>query len=103
MDRKAVAGVGLYSTRMRIACLQFDPQVGEVSRNVHRADAILQEAVPGELDLLMLPELAFSGIFNSVRCTMLLWHWCKKLCIFIDQKYRESDIIIAFFWPLTWW
>ena len=54
---------------MRIACLQFAPQVGRVSDNIARADAILSKADPEELDgldLLVLPELAFSGMLHPV-------------------------------------
>lgn len=49
---------------MRIACLQFAPQVGDVNNNLHRADAILAKAKPDDLvdlDLIVLPELAFTG------------------------------------------
>lgn len=46
---------------MRIACLQFSPQVGEVEKNIARADAVLDRADPQDLDLLVLPEMAFSG------------------------------------------
>lgn len=46
---------------MRIACLQFAPQVGDVDNNLNRADAVLSRANPEDLDLLVLPELAFTG------------------------------------------
>lgn len=46
---------------MRIACLQFAPQVGDVNNNLTQADAVLTKANPEDLDLLVLPELAFSG------------------------------------------
>ncbi|TWU73810.1 Carbon-nitrogen hydrolase [Metarhizium rileyi] len=46
---------------MRIACLQFGPQVGDVNNNISRADEILGRVDPEALDLLVLPELAFSG------------------------------------------
>jgi protein N-terminal amidase len=55
---------------MKIGCLQFSPQVGEVDNNLNRADAILSRANPMELenlDLLVLPEMAFTG---KAR----LWH-----------------------------
>lgn len=48
---------------MRIACLQFAPQVGDVDNNLNRADSVLSKANPDDLDLLVLPELAFSGTF----------------------------------------
>jgi protein N-terminal amidase len=35
--------------------------VGDVNNNLNRADAVLSKANPEELDLLVLPELAFSG------------------------------------------
>ena len=50
---------------MRIGCLQFAPQVGDVSNNLSRADAVLAKADQRELedlDLLVLPEMAFSGM-----------------------------------------
>ncbi|RYO92544.1 hypothetical protein DL762_001578 [Monosporascus cannonballus] len=53
---------------MRIGCLQFAPQVGDVDNNLNRADAVLNRANPEDLDLLVLPELAFSGYnFKSLR------------------------------------
>ena len=42
---------------MRIACLQFSPQVGDVENNLNRADAVLSRAEIDNLDLLVLPEL----------------------------------------------
>jgi len=35
--------------------------VGDVDNNLNRADAVLNKANPQNLDLLVLPELAFSG------------------------------------------
>ncbi|KAM0375666.1 hypothetical protein ACHAO7_002229 [Fusarium culmorum] len=53
---------------MRIGCLQFAPQVGDVDNNLNRADAVLSRANPDELDVLVLPELAFSGYnFKSLQ------------------------------------
>ncbi|KAH0563475.1 hypothetical protein GP486_001959 [Trichoglossum hirsutum] len=46
---------------MRIACLQLAPSLGEITQNIQRAEAILKNAAPQNLDLLMLPELAFTG------------------------------------------
>ncbi|PNH30845.1 hypothetical protein VD0002_g2709 [Verticillium dahliae] len=53
---------------MRIGCVQFAPQVGDVDNNLNRADAVLSRANPEELDLLVLPEMAFSGYnFKSLE------------------------------------
>jgi predicted amidohydrolase len=53
---------------MRIACAQFSPQVGDIDNNLNRADAVLNKAKPEQLenlDLLILPELAFTGMLIS--------------------------------------
>lgn len=52
---------------MRIACLQFAPQVGDVNNNLNRADLILSRANVGDIDLLVLPELAFTGRFACYK------------------------------------
>ncbi|OLN84910.1 Protein N-terminal amidase [Colletotrichum chlorophyti] len=53
---------------MRIGCLQFAPQVGDIDNNLNRADAVLNKANTDDLDLLVLPELAFSGYnFKSLQ------------------------------------
>ncbi|KAI1390825.1 carbon-nitrogen hydrolase [Hypoxylon trugodes] len=53
---------------MKIGCLQFAPQVGDVDNNLNRADAIINKANPEDLDILVLPELAVTGYnFRSLR------------------------------------
>ncbi|KAI1776295.1 carbon-nitrogen hydrolase [Hypoxylon cercidicola] len=53
---------------MRIGCLQFAPQLGDLDNNLNRADKILNKANPEDLDILVLPELAFTGYnFPSLR------------------------------------
>ncbi|KAK5133171.1 hypothetical protein LTR08_008107 [Meristemomyces frigidus] len=47
---------------MRIATLQYSPTLGSVSQNILRANALLAATpLPERLDLLVLPELAFTG------------------------------------------
>jgi hypothetical protein len=47
---------------MRVACLQFAPEVGKVQDNLARADSILHGSqLPSDIDWLVLPELAFTG------------------------------------------
>lgn len=53
---------------MRIGCLQFAPQVGDIDNNLNRADAVLNRNEPEDLDVLVLPELAFSG---KLRCDLV--------------------------------
>lgn len=52
---------GLVLRSMLMRCQQFAPQLGDVDNNLNRADAVLSKANPQNLDLLVLPELAFSG------------------------------------------
>lgn len=54
---------------MRIGCLQFAPQVGDIDNNLNRADAVLNRCQDlDDLDLLVLPELAFTGYtFHSLE------------------------------------
>jgi len=59
---------------MRIACLQFAPQVGDIDNNLNRADAVLNKAEAEDLeslDLLVLPEMAFSGAPSPERELLL--------------------------------
>lgn len=46
---------------MRIACLQFSPKLGKTAENVASANVILEAASLQDIDLLVLPELAFTG------------------------------------------
>lgn len=47
---------------MKVACLQFAPEVGKVQENIARADSILLGAqLSFDVDWLVLPELAFTG------------------------------------------
>lgn len=54
---------------MRIACLQFAPILCNTEENVDRASKILEAASPQNLDLLVLPELAFTGHEPDCRCS----------------------------------
>jgi len=53
---------------MRIACLQFSPRLGNIARNLERAETVISRAEPQDIGLLILPEMAFTGYnFNSVN------------------------------------
>lgn len=51
---------------MKIATLQFAPKLGEIAANFSRAESLLmreeREGLLTGIDLLVLPELAFTGI-----------------------------------------
>lgn len=55
---------------MRIACLQFNPELGRLAENVAHANSLLEAASPQNIDLLVLPELAFAGIASSASFPM---------------------------------
>lgn len=50
---------------MKVATLQFFPRLGEVAANFSRAESLLmreeREGLLQDIDLLVLPELAFTG------------------------------------------
>lgn len=46
---------------MKVACLQFNPDLGAVQHNIDRANVLLNYIKPSQLELLVLPEMAFSG------------------------------------------
>lgn len=60
---------------MKIALLQFAPDVGTVQANIKKADDLLQRSkLPVDLDWLILPEMAFSGkpcSPSSVSCCIV--------------------------------
>ena len=52
---------------MIVGTLQFSPDLGKVAENIARTNALLNASPPSQhLDLLVLPELAFSG-YNHTR------------------------------------
>ncbi|KAI5816034.1 carbon-nitrogen hydrolase [Pyronema omphalodes] len=52
---------------MRIGCLQLNPKLGCVTQNLQEASKLLHDAAPKDLDLLVLPEMAFTGYnFSSI-------------------------------------
>ncbi|GAB7362431.1 hypothetical protein MBLNU230_g2753t1 [Neophaeotheca triangularis] len=53
---------------MKVATLQFSPVLGDFKANIARANAILEASKPSKLDLIVLPELAFTGYnFSSLE------------------------------------
>ncbi|KAK5167564.1 uncharacterized protein LTR77_007263 [Saxophila tyrrhenica] len=52
---------------MRVATLQFNPHLGAVEQNISHATALISALKPGQVDLLVLNELAFTGYnFSSL-------------------------------------
>lgn len=67
---------------MRVACLQFGPELGKVKENMEKADAILARTrLPADLDWLVLPEMAFSGMkFDVVYYEVTGFEFLVSLC-----------------------
>lgn len=63
---------------MKVALLQFAPELGKVQDNLRRADEILQDTrIPVDVDWLVLTEMAFSG-----KCQLrVTGQWLYLLCV----------------------
>ena len=57
----------LLESRLRIACLQMEPHVGEVERNVARSLELIAQAAAQGAELVVLPELCNSGYVFATR------------------------------------
>ncbi|KAF9404750.1 Carbon-nitrogen hydrolase, partial [Podila epigama] len=51
---------------MKIVCLQLEPHFGELERNIQHATDMVASLKPEDVDVLVLPEMAFTGyVFTS--------------------------------------
>ena len=69
---------------MRIATLQFNPQVGAVEENIRNADDLLEKGGllsegKGKVDLLVLPEMAFSGELEIPYLDVAMWLFLRLI------------------------
>ena len=80
---------------MRIACVQFDPQLMDVPGNQARAEALIAQRVArGCVDLLLMPEMAFTGYCFKDRTEILPYcelaengptaSWCQRTARRLD-------------------
>ncbi|GAA6002143.1 amidase [Rhodotorula paludigena] len=53
--------------RLRIACVQLEPVFKDPAASMRRADELLVSVAPSTLDLLVLPEMAFTGYYFQSR------------------------------------
>lgn len=53
------------SRRPRIACVQLDSKHADVEANARQVEALTSRFEPGELDMVVLPEMALTGAFTS--------------------------------------
>lgn len=51
---------------MKIACLQYAPEVGKIESNLSRLQKVLEKGDTKGLDVLVLPELALTGECYSI-------------------------------------
>ena len=83
---------------VRIGCLQFAPQVGDVDNNLNRADSVLNRANSVDLDsldLLVLPEMAFSGM----PC-LIFSHTNQTIAdLYLGYNFKSSQHIAPFLEP----
>ncbi|ORX51230.1 carbon-nitrogen hydrolase [Hesseltinella vesiculosa] len=51
---------------MHLACCQFNPRWGDRESNIEKADRLLADYQQGDIDVLVLPEMAFTGyVFHT--------------------------------------
>ncbi|GJJ78450.1 protein N-terminal amidase [Entomortierella parvispora] len=51
---------------MKICCLQLEPKLGQVQENINHATDMIAHLKPEDVDVLVLPEMAFTGyVFKS--------------------------------------
>ncbi|CAG9987269.1 unnamed protein product [Clonostachys byssicola] len=88
---------------MRIGLVQFSPVAGKTVRNIKQVDRILRESAVGQLDMLVLPEMAFSGYYfasaqdiepyleptSSGHSTLWAQRVAKQLRCFVTVGYPE--------------
>ncbi|RIA95910.1 carbon-nitrogen hydrolase [Glomus cerebriforme] len=88
---------------MKVACLQFNQIIGEVKRNQDFASKLLEKYQPGDIDILVLPELAFTGyvfkdkdhikpfLEDSETGTSVQWAKAQavRLCAFVVVGYPQ--------------
>lgn len=56
---------------MRIAVLQFAPEMGKVDQNIRKAESLLAKVHGKTIDWLVLPELAFTGKYGACFLVLL--------------------------------
>eukprot|EP01134_Creolimax_fragrantissima_P007341 CFRG7341T1 len=54
----------------KIACCQFSANLNDFEANVKRAERLIEKLVPGEIDMLLLPEMAFTGYSFAEAATV---------------------------------
>lgn len=76
---------------MKLATLQFAPKLGDVEGNIRRADALLERARKRygddlqKLDLLALPEMAFTGV-----CFFAAFYTCLMMSLVLYKKIQPQ-------------
>lgn len=54
-------------TRLNIALVQYDPRFRDVQGNMQRVDKMIARLTPELVDILLLPEMAFTGYMFASR------------------------------------
>ncbi|KAI4204446.1 MAG: hypothetical protein LQ350_001203 [Teloschistes chrysophthalmus] len=89
---------------MRIATLQFAPKIGCVEENIARADSLLASSTTplDNLDLLVLPELAFTAshiLSSNTTLLVLSTAWLTNLpSSVLRSDPQEPDWDTVRFW-----
>ncbi|CAI5709874.1 unnamed protein product [Hyaloperonospora brassicae] len=95
---------------MQIAIVQYDPQLGQVERNMQYVDQMVASLSEGDhIDIMMLPEMAFTGYKFHTKAEVaevaegnndgMTYRWCqrhaRRLHCMVTCGYveREGDLL----------
>lgn len=95
MDDSELLRFVLQAATMKIGCLQFDPKLGEWEKNQAKASSLLEDVSAGDLDLVVLPEMAFSGRRPS-HSNFVLIH---KLSYCTGYNFPSLEAVTPFLEP----
>lgn len=68
---------------LRIAVVQFEPKIGKVQENVDVATQLCAQLERGDVDIVCLPEMSFTGMKPYV--TTLVY----DMCIYVLQAIHS--------------
>jgi hypothetical protein len=84
---------------MKVALLQFAPEVGKVKENIERADEMLQETkLPADLDWLVLPEMAFTGMYQTSNYALCLLFYLPGRSEYMYLNHYSFVCVTGLLW-----
>lgn len=76
---------------MKIACIQMDICFGDIDANFNKAKSLIEEAMEGNPDLIVLPELWSTG-YDLTRLNLLADYEAKKSIRFLQDLAKLHNV-----------